>query len=184
MSTSKIMIIRHAEKAEPGDGEPGVDRDGKNDDESLIAAGCRRAQALVNFFANPSAAHIARPDYLFAANPNGDSKRPLETVTPLGERLWPPRGLSPRFDATHDQDDLKGLVAAVTAKDGAVLICWEHKHIPGIVSCLPNAPETPEKWPGDRFDVVWVFDAANGGWLFSQVPQNLLPGDADTTISK
>jgi len=184
MSPSKIMIIRHAEKAEPGDGEPGVDRDGKNDDESLTAAGWRRAQALVNFFANPSAAHIARPDYLFAANPNGDSKRPLETVTPLGERLWPPRGLSPRFDATHDQDDLKGLVAAVTAKDGAVLICWEHKRIPGIVSCLPNSPETPEKWPGDRFDVVWVFDAANGGWLFSQVPQNLLPGDADTTISK
>jgi len=34
------------------------------------------------------------------------------------------------------------------------------------------------------FDVVWVFDAANGGWLFSQVPQNSLPGDADTTISK
>ena len=27
MSPSKIMIIRHAEKAEPGDGEPGVDRD-------------------------------------------------------------------------------------------------------------------------------------------------------------
>jgi len=43
----------------------------------------------------------------------------------------------------------------------------------------------PQKRPGDRFDVVWVFDLdkTTGEYSFSQVPQNLLAGDQDSPIS-
>jgi hypothetical protein len=66
-----------------------------------------------------------------------------------------------------------------------VLICWEHKAIPGIASqILGNEVIAPRKWPGKRFDMVWVFDLhpATGTYAFTQVPQLLLPGDSPDPI--
>jgi hypothetical protein len=37
-------------------------------------------------------------------------------------------------------------------------------------------------WPDDRFDVVWVFTATDTGWRFDQVPELLLPGDANSGL--
>jgi hypothetical protein len=70
-----------------------------------------------------------------------------------------------------------------------VLICWEHKHIPVIASALPAVAGTaiPPKWPGHRYDVIWAFTLvpADGQarYAFSQIPQQLLAGDAGTVIS-
>jgi len=38
--------------------------------------------------------------------------------------------------------------------------------------------------PDDRFDVIWIFtlNPAGGNYVFSQVPQQLLDGDADAVI--
>jgi hypothetical protein len=45
----------------------------------------------------------------------------------------------------------------------------------------------PQKWPGDRFDVIWTFTLAPGSvpaqYTFGQLPQQLLSGDTDTVIS-
>ena len=45
----------------------------------------------------------------------------------------------------------------------------------------------PQPWPGDRFDVIWTFTLVPGStparYTFSQIPQQLLSGDADTVIS-
>lgn len=68
--------------------------------------------------------------------------------------------------------------------DGIVLIAWEHQDIPGIANLvLGNSTTAPQKWPGDRFDIVWIFYLQNDAYLFSQVPQRLLAGDGDTVIS-
>jgi hypothetical protein len=70
-----------------------------------------------------------------------------------------------------------------------VLICWEHKHIPVIASSLPVVSGTaiPRKWPGDRYDVLWSFtlvpEPGPVRYTFSQMPQQLLSGDAATVIS-
>ena len=44
----------------------------------------------------------------------------------------------------------------------------------------------PQKWPDDRFDVIWAFTLAPGAapiqYTFGQVPQQLLSGDTDTVI--
>lgn len=41
---------------------------------------------------------------------------------------------------------------------------------------------TPQAWPDDRFDLVWVFEREDEDWRFSQVPQLLLSGDSAKVI--
>ena len=69
-------------------------------------------------------------------------------------------------------------MAEVMTRSGIVLIAWNHSRIPDCVAALPNSPRTPDEWPGDRYDLVWVLDPADGGWTFSEIPQRLLAGDA------
>jgi hypothetical protein len=78
--------------------------------------------------------------------------------------------------------------SVVSQNSGVVLICWEHDHIPSLASSLPTVSGTaiPQQWPGDRFDVIWVFTLVPGAagpvYSFTQIPQQLLSGDADTVI--
>jgi hypothetical protein len=69
------------------------------------------------------------------------------------------------------------------AATGVALVSWEHKRIPDLVAALPNPPPTPQRWPGHRFDVVWILRPKSGGWSFSQTPQMLLPGDKAEPIT-
>ena len=181
MSPTKIMIIRHAEKPVP-DGAPGVAADGSADPKSLSEPGWERARKLVGFFAQPTAKDIDKPDIVFAAAPNAGSRRPCETVLPLAEALWPGPERAQHFQTAIRKEDAEGLAAAIMAAKGAVLVSWEHKALPPAVAALPNAPATPQKWPGDRFDVVWILKARPGGWDFGQTPQMLAPADQDAPI--
>jgi hypothetical protein len=64
-------------------------------------------------------------------------------------------------------------------------VSWEHEHIPAIIARLGQVtPRPPGSWPGDRFDIVYVFTrtASGSGWDFSQVPQMLLAGDSPDPI--
>jgi hypothetical protein len=83
----------------------------------------------------------------------------------------------------HLKDDTDGLMKSVLKQGGNVLVCWEHQLIPTLVGLLPNAPGVPQTWPDDRFDIVWVLEAAGNGWKFSQIPQMLLAGDSEDFIS-
>jgi hypothetical protein len=184
MAPTKIMVIRHAEK--PADaGTPfGVSSDGIQDSEELIVRGWQRAGALVRFFApvNGQFSHpgLATPDVIFASGvaPHSKSLRPQHTVLALAD--W----LGQQLDLSYAKNDETALVADALSESGTVLIAWEHEKIPVIANQIVGDQSTcPQQWPGDRFDVVWVFDsAADGGWSFSQIPQELLPGDGNTVI--
>lgn len=188
-TTPKIMVIRHAEK--PADTPPpqGVDVNGNADPESLVPLGWQRAGALACLF-DPArgplqAPGLAKPQALYASGvgKHSHSMRPQETITPLAYRL----GLSPNTDFL--KGDEAAMAADAMAQDGVVLICWEHQLIVGAGgianTILGNDTAAPQTWPGDRFDLVWVFDldTSTGTYTFSQVPQLLLFGDSPDPIT-
>lgn len=184
---AKIMFIRHAEKPETSPKIDGVTPAGKKDKEDLIVLGWQRAGALARFFApsapNAIAAGLETPVAIFAAAVNSQSKsiRPQHTVTPLSQLT----GIA--IDTRYGKGDEAGLVAAAkaAAANGPVLVAWQHQDIPGLVQGVAGAGICPAHWSGDRFDLVWVLDSADGvTWTFSQVPQMLLQGDRTDPIKK
>jgi hypothetical protein len=178
------MIIRHAEKP-PDDGEPfGVTSDGDQDKESLTIQGWQRAGAIACLFAPTRGplqnTELATPKFLFASESKsgGGSKRPVETITPLASKL----GLTPK---THRKTDLDKVAADAMTCGETALISWQHEDIPAIANIIVGNDSTvPQKWPGHRFDVVWVFDLATSSntYTFTQVPQSLLAGDSPDPI--
>jgi hypothetical protein len=192
-SARKIMLIRHAEK--PEDAVQGVDVNGNDGKEFLIVRGWQRAGALARFFAPArpqfQRSGIEQPQFLFASGPvskkrkkaGGGSKsyRPEQTITPLSQLLGSTVPLNVNFVEGEEEQ----VAAAAIACEGVVLIAWQHENIPAIADAiLGKTSVVPSKWPGDRFDVVWVFDLGQaGGYAFSQVPQMLLAGDLPSVIA-
>lgn len=180
-----VMIIRHGEK--PDGTEPGVDADGHEDDGSLTAAGWRRAHALVGLF-DPAGgaprAGLARPTVIYAAGATdqGEGQRTRETVAPLADALGVPvRTGFGRGDERELAEEVEA--AADGGRPVATLIAWQHGGIPAIAEAFPHVrPDPPREWPEDRFDVVWVLTRTADGWRFSQVPEQVLPGDRDDPV--
>jgi hypothetical protein len=172
------MLIRHAEKPDETGAVLGVDETGRPDPNQLSVRGWQRAGALIRFFApigQELPRGIAIPSAIFACKPhNGtNSVRPLHTVSPLATAL----GITVNYDFAKTD---VSLFDAVRASSGAVLICWSHEPIPSIVRGLAGElQDLPVKWPGKRFDLVWILDGAGIQWSFSQLGQLLLPGDAE-----
>jgi broad specificity phosphatase PhoE len=181
MPATRIMLIRHAEK--PDDKDGGVDQKGNTDKHDLIVRGWQRAGGLVQFFANPRDPNgpIKRPATIFATEPatGSESKRPLHTVTPLAKFL------NLNIDSTIAEGSEDAMVKAASAANSVVLIAWHHEKIPAIANLILQNQSAPQKWPGDRFDVVWIFSraAASDSWTFSQAPQLLLSGDSPDVIT-
>ena len=188
---SVITIIRHGEKPPNPPNQSGpwdVQEDGTSGKgKSLIVQGWQRAGALATFFApdgrptvHPS---IVKPDYIYAANPQGETQRPYETVTPLAAWLnYRPN--SPQFNAGYSVGKDEGkMVASVMGLDGKVLICWEHDNImPNIINdinaavAIENYSDIPSKWP-DVFYLVWVLELNGKKYKWSSHKQNLIAGD-------
>jgi hypothetical protein len=190
-NATKIMLIRHAEK--PDGSVQGVDANGTADAESLTVQGWQRAGALARFFAPVSVqlqqSGVLQPQFLFASGPVGKiqkkdagdgskSERPEETITPLSQLL------NIEIDLSFVKGQEAEVAVAAAASDGVALVAWQHEAIHAIARALQGVFGTiPSTWPGDRFDVVWIFDLQPaGGYAFSQVPQMLLAGDLSTTI--
>ena len=185
MAARKIMVIRHAEKPSEDGSVVGVSENGSPDGDQLIVRGWQRAGALVRLFSPVdgrfSNGSLESPGVVFASGVAKHSKslRPQHTVAPLVKLLGVP------FVISHPKGDEDGLVQDALSRDGVVLISWEHEAIPGIANrILGDTTSCPQKWPGDRFDLVWIFDRSSegGDWRFNQVPQLLLPGDLAETI--
>jgi hypothetical protein len=188
-----IYIIRHGEKPEeqPRRAAParrGVDFHGHENEHSLLPRGWQRSGALAALF-DPSQGRLRaglRVPRMLVSPAYGDSGKTAQHRT--HQTL---RGISERLGIAITTDFAKGhephLAAALTTSGpGAVLICWEHAHIPALASALPLAGGTviPKSWPDDRFDVIWTFTLTSGGeYSFGQVPQLLLSGDTDTIIA-
>jgi hypothetical protein len=184
-----IYIIRHAEKPfKPH--LSGVDYEGGPNEHSLLPRGWQRSGALAALFhpdSGPLRADLQTPTVLVAPSWGHPHKtaahRSYQTIQGLSERLGLP--ITSPFAQGNEQQLADSLVRS---HSGVVLVCWEHKHIPVIASALPLAGETviPEKWPGDRYDLIWAFALAPEPgpprYTFSQIPQQLLSGDAETVI--
>lgn len=188
-----VYIIRHGEKPE----EPrsrrarpahsGVDFHGNQNEHSLLPRGWQRSGALAALFdpsQGPLRAGLQVPAMLFSPSYGDSSKaaqhRTHQTISGISDRL----GIAIATDYAKGNEQQ---LAAALAKSGpgAVLICWDHAHIPALASALPLVHGTvvPKKWPDDRFDVIWAFAlVANDEYAFAQVPQLLLSGDTDTII--
>jgi hypothetical protein len=75
------------------------------------------------------------------------------------------------IDKSSTKDEIKKLVAKVTAIDDVVLVSWEHRKIPLIGRILVAGPQAIPDWPDERFDMGWGFDRVDASWQF-------LPGTA------
>jgi hypothetical protein len=197
-----IYIIRHGEKPAdppalvPGQAAPasappfGVDFEGNQDAHSLLPRGWQRSGALAGLFDPASSAPQAGlqvPAALLSPSYGGPAKtivhRTYQTIQGLSERL----GIQIASDFAEGQEPQLA-ASVVSTSSGVVLICWEHGHIPALASSLPTSAGTviPQKWPGDRFDVIWSFTLVPGSapaqYTFGQIPQQLLSGDTGTPI--
>ncbi|HEX7314372.1 MAG TPA: hypothetical protein VF297_10640 [Pyrinomonadaceae bacterium] len=199
-TATKIMIIRHAEKPTQNPPTNGVDINGDQNPDSLIPQGWQRAGALATLFA-PSRGplqhpNLATPKFIYATkSPDpAEGNRPEQTVTPLIAKLQKQGGksealLEPNFNFKKGKEGK--LVESALSCDGVVLISWPHGRIPYLAKQIPlsrhSNPIPKGKWPGNRFDMVWVFDydtkSKKGGYLFSQVPQLLLAGDSSEPLT-
>jgi hypothetical protein len=181
MSSLTLLIIRHAEK--PGEGFPGdgFTEAGEADDKSLVIRGWQRAGSWATLFGSGrGGADYPTPSFIYAATPgdqpnHGPSRRPAETVSPLAAKL----GL--QVNSKYGQGAEGQLMGEVLGLSGNVLICWEHHAIiGGILPAIPSVSgRMPQKWNGDRFDVVLRFDgnSRSGPFAFRELHPCLLHGD-------
>jgi hypothetical protein len=191
-----IYIIRHGERpdepsAKRAASHHGVDFHGFANEHSLLPRGWQRSGALAALFdpsQGPLRSGLRVPGTLISPSYGDSAKtarhRTHQTIRGLSERLGIP--IATDFAKGHEQ---RLAAALATSGPGAVLICWDHEHIPALASALPLVHGTviPKAWPDDRFDVIWTFTLAageqgSGRYDFAQVPQLLLSGDTDTVI--
>ena len=180
LHATKVMLIRHAEKPLGSSGPCGVSAEGERDKESLTVRGWQRAGALANLFAPADGRFrdepLARPQFLYASKPkrqNG-SMRPVQTITPLAEKL------AIRINSNFTREQTAEMLREALACDGVVLISWQQEYLPEIANrILGDETTAPQDWPDDRYDMIWVLDrdAESGRYSFRQVPQLLLMGD-------
>lgn len=119
------------------------------DDPGLNAAGQAYAERLAEWFMHD------RPKAIFVT----PYKRTRETVAPLAAKL----GLTPR---DYNPRDNAGLVAAVRAAKGPVLIVGHSNTVPVIVHAL-GGPEAPEL-ADDDYARIWI--VKDGGKSVTVVP--------------
>ena len=162
-----ILIVRHAEKPETGDG--------------LTPIGEKRAKEYVGFFKNYKVdGKPLKLDYIFAATDSKKSHRPRLTVEPLAEALK--LKLDTRFTDKDPDAIAKDLMAHRYGNE--ILISWRHGEIGALIEKLGGDPKglIPEgKWPDNVFDrVIELHFDANGKFEVKQskmVKEHLMPGD-------
>jgi hypothetical protein len=182
---TKIMLLRHAEKPARDNAPFGVTRKGQRSKEALTVRGWQRAGALANLFA-PANGHLqhpslATPQFLYASKPllRKGSRRSLQTITPLGEKL------AIKINSDFERSEFESMIEHAFSRNGVVLICWQREYIPDIASLiLGKKNAAPSDWPEDRYDLIWVFDLdrSSSKYRFQQVPQELLAGDLTSPI--
>jgi hypothetical protein len=175
-----IMAIRHGEKPSEDGSILGVDPSGANSPDELSVKGWQRAGALAVLFANPTLRPgLRKPEKLYAPGTTAHVKsmRAYRTLQPLAEVLQ--LDVSTAFHKGGEAELARNLEQA----QGVVLIAWEHHALCQLANdLLGRNDSSPQDWPDERFDLIWVFDRAGASWNFKQVPQMLLKGDVPQVL--
>ena len=163
-----VLIIRHAEDADSGDG--------------ISPLGQERAEAYKNYFLNFTVDSKRRePAVIFAAKDSKKSHRPRLTMEPFA------KAANLKIDTRFGNNQSADLAADLRAnQEGKViLICWRHPYIPALLGALGATPETflPNgKWPGAVFDWIILLSYDQNGHLIPsssrRTNEHLLPSDS------
>ncbi len=163
----EILILRHAEK--PAD----------TSNENLATKGYERAAALAYYL--PDA--FGTIDHIFAAGvgPKSHSKRPVETITPLAERLH--KKVHDTFLKYQFPEMVSHIFSDDSYTDSVVAIAWQHTDIESIATAFGAEKVPTTKWPEACFDLVWKLTyTGNKSYVLTQIPQLLLYGDSNDII--
>jgi len=165
---SVVLIIRHAEDADSGDG--------------ISPLGEKRAEAYQNYFLNFTVdSKRLKPKVVFAAKDSKKSHRPRLTVEPFA------KAANLKIDTRFGNNQSAELAADLRANDHGkvILICWRHPYIPALLGALGANPKTflPNgKWPGAVYDWVILLSFDQDGRLIPsssrRINEHLLPGDS------
>ena len=162
-----VLIVRHAEKADPGNG--------------LSAQGEQRAAAYASYFEPLRLdGETLLPQRLIATSDSKASARPRLTLTPLSSRMSLP------IEQPFADDQVDELVKSLRKQNQApvVLIAWHHGHIGKLIDAFGgNAKDLlgSKSWPEDVYNWLIVLRFDDHGKLIEsrsqRVQEYLLPGD-------
>ena len=163
-----VLIIRHAEDADSGDG--------------ISPRGELRAEAYKDYFLNFTVDSKPRePKVVFAAKDSKKSHRPRLTLEPFAKAAK--LKIDTRFGNSQSADLAADLRANQQGK--VILICWRHPYVPDVLRALGVKPEDllPNgKWPGSIYDWVILLSYDQNGHLITgsskRINEHLMPGDS------
>ena len=165
---SVVLIIRHAEDADSGDG--------------ISPRGQERAEAYKNYFLNLTVdSKRLEPNAVFAAKDSQKSHRPRLTMEPFA------KAANVKIDTRFGNNDSNELAADLRANQQGkvILICWRHRYIPALLGALGANPKTflPNgKWPGAVYDWVILLSFDQDGRLIPgssrRINEHLMPDDS------
>jgi hypothetical protein len=163
-----VLIIRHAEDADSGDG--------------ISPLGEKRAEAYENYFSNFTiGSKRLEPKAVFAAKDSKKSHRPRLTLEPFA------KAAQLRIDTRFGNSQSTDLAAELRANQQGkvILICWRHPYIPALLSALGATPKTflPNgKWPGSVYNWVIQLSFDQDGHLIPsssrRIDEHLMPGSS------
>jgi broad specificity phosphatase PhoE len=159
---AQIVLFRHAEK--PGT----ADLDEAGGDPHLSTRGyCRAAAIGVNL-----AASEPKPDLVIATQVSTNSSRPIETVTPLAQKLG--LNIHSKYSDKQYAELAQELLSDPKYAGKHIAVCWHHGKIPELAQALGVTPPW-QKWPAEVFDRFWVIRPdAKGQPVLTNLPQQLL----------
>jgi hypothetical protein len=150
----RVIIVRHGEKPEDGD--------------QLSCEGQNRAlklpEILVAKYGKPGATFVPA----LGLGASTSHARMFQTVAPFAIKYNLP--INTRFD----EKDAAGVATDVLARQGTVLMVWEHSMIPELAKQLGVA--SPPKWKGRDFDTIWVITYADGVASLAIDREGITPG--------
>ncbi len=161
-----VLIIRHAEDADSGDG--------------ISPLGEKRAEAYENYFLNFTIdSKRLKPNAVFAAKDSNKSHRPRLTMEPFAKAAK--LRIDTRFGNSQSADLAADLRANQQGK--VILICWRHPYIPALLGALGATPKTflpNAKWPGSVYNWVIQLSFDQDGHLIPsssrRIDEHLMPG--------
>jgi hypothetical protein len=163
---SVVLIIRHAEDADSGDG--------------ISSLGQKRADAYKDYFLNFTVdSKRLEPKAVFAAKDSKKSHRPRLTVEPFA------KAAKLKIDTRFGNSQSGELAAELRAnhQGKVILICGRHPYIPALLGALGATPKTflPNgKWPGSVYNWVIQLSFDQDGHLIPsssrRIDEHLMPG--------